>query len=570
MNTLERLNAVIDYAEKHITEKLDLNILARLACCSLYDFQRMFGFITGMSAAEYIRKRRLTLAGTELRYRGASVTDTALKYCYESPVSFARAFQAFHGFTPREAKKSDAALKVFPRLAFQIIVKEVQEMNITNKIFINGKDYGVTFLLEKDISDWQYEDYVKLRTWRIEDGACEDIKNHKNTLMTGNVLTRFDTFYQTEVKAGQAFVIEYARQDGSLQRLYHLAEGEFYEGKEFTREYQGICTRVDKMNVGGKEYDASYFGELDMSSWTEDFKCREFWRLEDAYDDFRDKPQVGGNIIPYSNFPMSIETGQVFVIQYNKKDGSSYKSYLRSDGFIWHNEGEELPSNTEFYVEPPKPERVERLNVGGKEYEASYFPGHARGIWRLEDAYDDFKDKQRTGDVLPYNNYSFPVEEMQVFALEFKQEDGTIEYGYYISEPGVIWKDMPSTVQVNLEHKAPEKTEIRTVGGKEYQASYLRTIELKNIPDWDAQTSLPSEIYDTMDIWRLENAYADLKSTVKTGDAVPYDCLPIHVENETAYAIDYNKKDGSAERRYYVTDGTIWNNELAAAEISAG
>jgi AraC-like DNA-binding protein/predicted transcriptional regulator YdeE len=139
-NTLERLNAVIDYVEKHITEEIDLNHLAGIACSSTYNFQRMFTFITEMSIVEYIRKRRLTLAGLELQQDGIRVMDAAIKYGYDSPVSFARAFQAFHGIMPSEAKKSDVILKQFPRINFQIFIKEVNEVKIVEKeeIFLCG------------------------------------------------------------------------------------------------------------------------------------------------------------------------------------------------------------------------------------------------------------------------------------------------------------------------------------------------------------------------------------------------------------------------------------------------
>jgi AraC family transcriptional regulator len=152
LNTLERLNAVVDYVEKHITEKLDLNHLAVIACCSLYDFQRMFGFIAEMTIVEYIRKRRLTLAGLELRHSNTKVIDAALKYGYESPVSFARAFQAFHGVTPSEAKKSNVTLKIFPRIIFQIIVKEVPQMIRTDKITVDGKEYEASYFGEQDMT----------------------------------------------------------------------------------------------------------------------------------------------------------------------------------------------------------------------------------------------------------------------------------------------------------------------------------------------------------------------------------------------------------------------------------
>ena len=140
MIILEKFNAVIDYIENHMLVELDVNHLAGIACCSVYDFQRTFAFAAEMSVAEYIRKRRLTLAGTELQRDNIQVIDAALKYGYDSPVSFARAFQAFHGIKPSEAKKSNVLLKSFPRMKFQIYMKEVHEVRISEKeeIFLCG------------------------------------------------------------------------------------------------------------------------------------------------------------------------------------------------------------------------------------------------------------------------------------------------------------------------------------------------------------------------------------------------------------------------------------------------
>ena len=129
MTILDRLNAVIDYIEGNITEDIDLNHLANIACCSTYNFQRMFAFITEISIVEYIRRRRLTLSALELQHSDIKIMDLALKFGYESPVSFARAFQAVHGITPSEAKKPNTVLKAFPRMTFQIIIKGVREMN---------------------------------------------------------------------------------------------------------------------------------------------------------------------------------------------------------------------------------------------------------------------------------------------------------------------------------------------------------------------------------------------------------------------------------------------------------
>jgi len=129
MELLERMNLAIDYVEQHITDDLDLPKLAQLTHCSTYNFQRMFSMVTGITITEYVRRRRLTLAALELQTSAIKVVDVALKYGYDSPTSFGRAFQAVHGITPSEAKKSNINLKAFPKLTFQITIQGVSEMN---------------------------------------------------------------------------------------------------------------------------------------------------------------------------------------------------------------------------------------------------------------------------------------------------------------------------------------------------------------------------------------------------------------------------------------------------------
>ena len=103
--------------------------------------------------------------------------------------------------------------------------------------------------------------------------------------------------------------------------------------------------RVDTIEVGGKTYEASYFGEMDLTSFSAEYLFREYWRLENAYDDFKDCP-ITGNVLPYDNYPMAIEAGQVFVIDFTKTDGSVERVYFRSDGNTWNN----LPSTGEFAI----------------------------------------------------------------------------------------------------------------------------------------------------------------------------------------------------------------------------
>jgi len=124
------MNGALRYIEEHLAEEIDLREAARLAVCSEYHFQRMFSFLAGISLSEYIRRRRLTLAAYELQNSSARIIDVAVKYGYGSADSFARAFQAWHGILPSEARGGGHALRVFSPVAFQLTVTGGGEMKV--------------------------------------------------------------------------------------------------------------------------------------------------------------------------------------------------------------------------------------------------------------------------------------------------------------------------------------------------------------------------------------------------------------------------------------------------------
>lgn len=129
MEWLNRMMSVLDMMEAKMEEPLDIAELAKAAHSSPYHFQRMFFMLTGMTVAEYVRKRRLTLAAQELALTSAKVIDVALKYCYESPESFAKAFRKLHGISPSAARNSGVQLKAYPRITFHLSLKGGKEMD---------------------------------------------------------------------------------------------------------------------------------------------------------------------------------------------------------------------------------------------------------------------------------------------------------------------------------------------------------------------------------------------------------------------------------------------------------
>ncbi|MFH9551043.1 helix-turn-helix domain-containing protein [Streptomyces sp. NPDC017435] len=125
---LERLNQAMDDIEGHLDESIDVGALARAAATSEYHLRRMFSALAGMPLSEYIRRRRLTVAGAEVLSGDDSLLEIAVRYGYGSGEAFARAFRTVHGVGPGEARRTGAALVSQPRLTFRLTVEGSSSM----------------------------------------------------------------------------------------------------------------------------------------------------------------------------------------------------------------------------------------------------------------------------------------------------------------------------------------------------------------------------------------------------------------------------------------------------------
>lgn len=154
MEWLDHFNDSIEYVEAHLTGTIDLDRTAQLAQCSTYHYQRMFSYIAGVTLGEYIRRRKMSLAGVALQ-RGEKVIDVAAAFGYDSPTSFNRVFKSVHGITPKEAKQSGAKLTSYPMLTFKITVKGVyaMEYQLIDKSVFNVTGVGIT--LGKDMEKFK-------------------------------------------------------------------------------------------------------------------------------------------------------------------------------------------------------------------------------------------------------------------------------------------------------------------------------------------------------------------------------------------------------------------------------
>ncbi len=151
MEWVERLNQSMQYIEEHLTGEIDMEQLGRIACCSSYHYQRMFTYMAGITLAEYIRRRKMSLAAVDLQSGNEKIIDVAEKYGYHSPTAFNRAFHAFHGIAPSAVKNEGAPMKSFSPIVFHITVKGASEMNYrieTKKAF---RIIGVSAPLHREI-----------------------------------------------------------------------------------------------------------------------------------------------------------------------------------------------------------------------------------------------------------------------------------------------------------------------------------------------------------------------------------------------------------------------------------
>ncbi|MFQ9309170.1 MAG: effector binding domain-containing protein [Paraclostridium sordellii] len=152
MEWLDKLNEALQYIEGNLDGEIKYEKAANIACCTTYHFQRMFSYIAGTPLSEYIRNRRLTKAALDLQ-NGEKVIDVAIRYGYESPTAFNRAFQKIHNVSPSVAQKEGTFLKAYPPISFKITIKGVEEMEYRIVKKEEMRIVGAKALLEKNVEE---------------------------------------------------------------------------------------------------------------------------------------------------------------------------------------------------------------------------------------------------------------------------------------------------------------------------------------------------------------------------------------------------------------------------------
>lgn len=173
MEWLDKLNKSIEYIEDNLDGEINYEEAAKLACCSCYHYQRMFSYIAGVTLSEYIRNRRMTKAAIDLQ-NGEKVMDVSLKYGYESPTSFNRAFKKVHEVSPSMAQKKGTFLKSYSPISFKLTIKGVEEMEYR----IEKKEAFRVVGVQRELTNDFEENSIKVpQLWKesLENGKLSEI-----------------------------------------------------------------------------------------------------------------------------------------------------------------------------------------------------------------------------------------------------------------------------------------------------------------------------------------------------------------------------------------------------------
>lgn len=176
MEWIESLKRAIRYMEEHLLEDISANEVANAVYLSPFYFQKGFKIVTGYSIGEYIRCRRLYMAGLDIIANKEKIIDLAYKYGYDTPESFTKAFSRFHGISPSQMKKDITKIRTFLPLTITISIKGGNDMD-----FVVEKMEAIKLIgYEKNFSyETSYQEIPKF--WSEFCNNCQNKEYEENT-----------------------------------------------------------------------------------------------------------------------------------------------------------------------------------------------------------------------------------------------------------------------------------------------------------------------------------------------------------------------------------------------------
>jgi len=238
MEWIKKIQEAIDYVEEGLMTDLDYETIPDRVYMSSYHFHRTFSLLMGMSLTDYIRRRRMSLAGQEVVATDKKVIDLAYDYFFASPESFTKAFTRFHGVTPSLCRKLNHPIKTFNRMyialqvkgglgmEYKIVTQEAFKVlalvrDFDNKIINEEGNTDIGDFWKETISRGGLKDLISHSQGNFTLGLCDPVSDQSKTFEYGIGVKVAEDFLAPEgyvlrdFRAGDYAVFECRGQDGA-------------------------------------------------------------------------------------------------------------------------------------------------------------------------------------------------------------------------------------------------------------------------------------------------------------------------------------------------------------------
>lgn len=192
MSWLERMNLAIEYVEENLGSEITIEEAAKIACCSKFHFHRVFISFFNITFAEYIRKRRFTLAATDVANSNDSIIDIAMRYGYDSPSAFTRAFRNIHRVNPSEVRTSQVKLATYNRVSLPLETEGTEKVDykIVEKPSFEVAGKSKSFQFDEFAKNGKqfWKDYVGSDEYRV---LCQLTKGRPGNVTSAPLVTAY-------------------------------------------------------------------------------------------------------------------------------------------------------------------------------------------------------------------------------------------------------------------------------------------------------------------------------------------------------------------------------------------
>lgn len=275
MEWLSKMNSALGYIELNLEGKIDYGEVSRIACSSLTRFQRMFTFMTDMTIGDYVKRRKMSLAAEDLKNTDIKVIDLALKYGYESPEAFTRAFQGFHGMPPTVVRKLGIS-KVFQPISFQIKING-GDMMMGSKPLVKIEELSnlKVVYFQVNCEEPEKEAWNKMRQWVVKNFNDYEARRYIGYAPCGHHPEGIEEDSHEYIAMMLLYGEEGENNCISGAKVCDAPKGLFLVGDVVLNEFDGD----GNIDIGGsmkKSSQTIYECMLDMEDYTMDFSQRTY------------------------------------------------------------------------------------------------------------------------------------------------------------------------------------------------------------------------------------------------------------------------------------------------------